>query len=158
MIFYPFIIFLLCYIAYVDITKRKIFNWLSIIIVLIAFYCFDHKPDSVFSDNLTESFFCSIAVFILFFVFYLLNFMGAGDVKLGASLAFLMGYEGFFYSWVVSVFILFCFFSTRGFFYHLNGGLFFLNDLFLFQKVGKIAPYGAFLSLGVAFVILRGVL
>lgn len=155
MTFYFLIFFLLFYIAYVDIKERKILNWVCCTILLISFYSIFHIESAAFSNDLQESFISSIFVFLIFFVFYKVSLMGAGDVKLGAVLSFLTGYQ-FFYVWIFSLLLLFVFFVSRRFlevqYFHIK----FISKIFMIGSVGKVAPYGAFMSIGLVLKIIEG--
>lgn len=149
-----FFIFTLCYIAYKDITKRKIFN-ISIFIVLVFGCMFLVVGEDRFSSDWFYSLISFGILFLLFFVFYSMGYMGAGDVKFGAVLAFCFGLQSFLLIWAVSLLfsvlysvidLLLKRFGLDYFRLKISGGV----NL----ELKKNVPYGAFLSVGSIIYIL----
>lgn len=145
MAYYLFIISL-CYVAFCDITKRKILNN-SVILVFAFGFLFVLKGSEGFSSGFLESVVAGIFVFLCFYVFYVLGWMGAGDVKLGCVLAFCFGGKFFFLIWIVSI-SLSIFYSVvdlflRGYGWEISRGRWMNNEVNL---KAKHIPYGLFLS------------
>ena len=69
--------------AYTDISKGKIYNWVSYPAVILgfAFRFFSGWPDNC-TAGLVSSFLGAFLGFILLFVFFVVGGIGAGDVKL----------------------------------------------------------------------------
>ena len=130
----------LCCIIYSDITERLIPNAIVVFLFLISFlYIFVLRYEFSFYDA-RNNFSSMISILFIFFSFYLMGVMGAGDVKLASVLAFLLGLNGFLFVFIFSIIISFIYFGWICFFKKTT-------IKFGFNK--KIAPYGAFMSFGV---------
>lgn len=144
----PMLIFLLGYVIWTDMTKRKIFNtaWMLILVVGILFFLFDssQKISPSWRESLTAMGLC----FAIFLSFYRLGWMGAGDVKLGAALAFCLGIKAFFYVWVISIGV--------GLLYSLGRWAWgrYRVSASVLTAHGRHVPYGAALGLSSIFWIL----
>lgn len=83
-----------------DVTKRRIPNWLTAAMAIIGLM------HSLLKDGwgtLTEHLIAMLLGFVLFFIFYLIRAFGAGDVKLMAALGAVMGYPFILYVSIASV-------------------------------------------------------
>lgn len=132
---YSIIVFLLCYVVYTDVAKRKIFNWVSVVIFFLAVIYKYFVVHGFFTKNFTESLIAMGAVFLLFFCFYRLGWMGGGDVKFAGVLAFFLGIKLFSFVFIFSVLISLFFFIFRK-----------NISLYKYSSLKKVAPYGAFMS------------
>lgn len=147
--------FLLCYVSYQDITKRRIFNN-SVLLGLGIGFLFLFLPESnKLSRGWNDSLFAVAVFFALFFVFYQLRWMGAGDVKFGTVLAFCLGINAFFYVWVISVVMA----IVYGQLVNLLS-VFGMEHIKMKMTLGHVAqgkkyvPYGALLSIAAMIFIL----
>lgn len=144
----------LCYIAYMDITKRKVFN-ISILFILVFGFFIVCIEGYGFSNNVFYSLISFLILLLFFLFFYRIGYMGAGDVKLGAVLAFCFGLHNFLFIWIVSLFFS-VFYSVVDLILKRFG----LDYLRLKISGGvnlelkKNVPYGAFLSVGSIIYIL----
>ena len=150
-----FFFFLLCYVSYQDITKRKIFNHSVLCGLAIGVLSFFLPESNGLSKGATDSLTAASIFFVLFLVFYRLGWMGAGDVKWGAVLAFCLGLHAFFYVWVISVVMAIVY-----------GQIVNLLAVFGMEKIKmkmtlgnfvqgkKYVPYGALLSIAAMIFIL----
>jgi len=145
--------FLLCYVSYQDITKRKIFNH-SVLCGLVIGCLFLLLPDgNRFSIGWSYSLSAAAIFFVFFLVFYRIGWMGAGDVKWGAILAFCFGMQAFFYIWVISVVMAVIYGLVLNLFAFFRSGK--MNAIFFgFTQGKKHVPYGALLSISAMIFIL----
>lgn len=100
------------------------------------------------------AFICFLFVLFVFLIFYKIGWMGAGDVKLGAVLAFIFGFDNFLWVWVFSIIMLIIYSVLIKIIYKLG-----------YEKIGfklaggscdgKYIPYGAFLSISSMLLILK---
>lgn len=137
-----FLIFLLGYIAWGDIANRRIKN--KSIVLLFSLICFlkffqevDIGGVSIY-DSLISFFVYSFS----FLFFYKLNWMGAGDVKLVAVLAFFFGVQDFFVVWLISIALALGYVALVKIAYMAGWEV--LRQKLTFKDVGKkYVPYGA---------------
>lgn len=146
--------FMLGYIAWCDITKRKLYNNSIVILLLIVFlskFLFTNDLElNIFFAAISSLFF----YFLFFLVFYILKFMGAGDVKLGAVLAFFFGMQDFFVVWIISIALALGYVALVKIAYMAGWEV--LRQKLTFKDVGKkYVPYGALLCFASMFYILR---
>lgn len=149
-----FLIFLLGYIAWGDIANRRIKN--KSIVLLFSLICFlkffqevDIGGVSIY-DSLISFFVYSFS----FLFFYKLNWMGAGDVKLVAVLAFFFGMQDFFVVWLISIALALGYVALVKIAYMAGWEV--LRQKLTFKDVGKkYVPYGALLCFASMFYILR---
>lgn len=149
-----FLVFILSYIAYSDITKRKIYNK-SIVFLLFITLWLNFIFPRAWSVELFSNIFLSFCIyFSLFLIFYVLKWMGAGDVKLGGALAILFGVNNFFVVWMISVLMLVVYVSLVKVFYIF--GVEGLRRKFTFNDIGeKYIPYGAMLCFASLILIFK---
>lgn len=145
---------MLGYIAWCDITKRKIYNNSIVILLLIVFlskFLFTNDLElNIFFAAISSLFF----YFLFFLVFYILKFMGAGDVKLGAVLAFFFGVQDFFVVWLISIALALGYVALVKIAYMAGWEV--LRQKLTFKDVGKkYVPYGALLCFASMFFILK---
>lgn len=145
---------MLGYIAWCDITKRKLYNNSIVILLLIVFlskFLFTNDLElNIFFAAISSLFF----YFLFFLVFYILKFMGAGDVKLGAVLAFFFGMQDFFVVWIISIALALGYVALVKIAYMAGWEV--LRQKLTFKDVGKkYVPYGALLCFASMFYILR---
>lgn len=144
-----FIFFLLGYIAWCDISKRKIHNT-SIIFLLIAILCVKFFNQEEFFKNFLSFFIYSF----IFLIFYICKWMGAGDVKLGAALALVLGLQDFFVVWLISIALALGYVALVKIAYMAGWEV--LRQKLTFKDVGKkYVPYGALLCFASMFFILK---
>lgn len=146
--------FLLSYIAWCDIAKRKIYNK-SVLFLLIVVFCikFFVLGNYSFYDFKVEilSFFIYFSIFLFFYFF---KWMGAGDVKLGAVLAFFFGVQDFFVVWLISIALALGYVALVKIAYMAGWEV--LRQKLTFKDVGKkYVPYGALLCFASMFFILK---
>lgn len=149
-----FLIFLLGYIAWGDIANRRIQN--KSIVLLFSLICFlkffqevDIGGVSIY-DSLISFFVYSFS----FLFFYKLNWMGAGDVKLVAVLAFFFGVQDFFVVWIISIALALGYVALVKIAYMAGWEV--LRQKLTFKDVGKkYVPYGALLCFASMFFILK---
>lgn len=149
-----FLIFLLGYIAWGDIANRRIKN--KSIVLLFSLICFlkffqevDIGGVSIY-DSLISFFVYSFS----FLFFYKLNWMGAGDVKLVAVLAFFFGLQDFFVVWLISIALALGYVALVKIAYMAGWEV--LRQKLTFKDVGKkYVPYGALLCFASMFFILK---
>lgn len=149
-----FLIFLLGYIAWGDIANRRIKN--KSIVLLFSLICFlkffqevDIGGVSIY-DSLISFFVYSFS----FLFFYKLNWMGAGDVKLVAVLAFFFGVQDFFVVWIISIALALGYVALVKIAYMAGWEV--LRQKLTFKDVGKkYVPYGALLCFASMFFILK---
>ena len=147
--------FMLCYVSYQDITKRKIFNHsvllgLSIGILFLVFSGGDRLSKG-WSDSLAAATVC----FVLFFIFYKIGWMGAGDVKWGAVLAFCLGFYAFCYVFLISLFVSVIYGLLVNLLSILGNETIKMRLTFGVVVSGKkYVPYGALLSISAMIFIL----
>lgn len=149
-----FLIFLLGYIALGDIANRRIQN--KSIVLLFSLICFlkffqevDIGGVSIY-DSLISFFVYSFS----FLFFYKLNWMGAGDVKLVAVLAFFFGMQDFFVVWIISIALALGYVALVKMAYMAGWEV--LRQKLTFKDVGKkYVPYGALLCFASMFFILK---
>lgn len=150
--------FLLCHVIFNDMTKKKILNTSVIMCFVVGVYFLGFDQKNQISAGFKDSSLAFLLFSGFFLVFYTQGWMGAGDVKLGAALAFCMGLKLFFYVWVLSVGLALVYSVFLKFFAHGAG----------MQRSGSTAgvagnrgsvknvPYGAVLSMAAMAVILGG--
>lgn len=149
------IFFLLLFqVIFNDVKKKKIFNESTLMCIFVGVFLLIFFNQQKISQGWADSLAAAVLFFVVFIVFYNIGFMGAGDVKFGAALAFCFGVKLFFYVWCISIFIsiIYCFFEKE-----LK-----INEKIIFSKsisanggtALKTVPYGAFLSIGAMIVIL----
>ncbi len=149
-----FLIFLLGYIAWGDIANRRIKNKSIVLLFsLICFLKFFQEADiggvSIY-DSLISFFVYSFS----FLFFYKLNWMGAGDVKLVAVLAFFFGVQDFFVVWIISIALALGYVALVKIAYMAGWEV--LRQKLTFKDVGKkYVPYGALLCFASMFFILK---
>jgi Flp pilus assembly protein protease CpaA len=138
-------------------TKRKIFNWSLFFLALISLIFFVRFGGNNFGVNFSDAVSCFFLVAFLFVIFYFCKLMSAGDVKLGALLAFFTGVEWFFISWLASLLFVFVFYAFRKIYIYKEIRSNYFDVIFGVNQLHKNAPYGAFMSLGVMIaIILKG--
>ena len=147
--------FLLCYVSYQDIAKRRIFNH-SVVLVLGIGILFLIFPDgNQLSKSWSDSLIAATIFFALFFSFYALGWMGAGDVKFGAVLAFCLGLQAFFYVWVISIVVAIMYSQLVNVL-----SMYGMESIKIKMTLGnvvegkKYVPYGALLSISAMIFIL----
>lgn len=149
-----FLFFILGYIAWLDITKRKIFNRSIVILLLIIFWSKFFSANNLWFNEFLESIASLFFYFFIFLFFYFLKFMGAGDVKLGAVLAFFFGLQDFFVVWLISIALALGYVALVKIAYMAGWEV--LRQKLTFKDVGKkYVPYGALLCFASMFYILR---
>ncbi len=139
-----FLVFTLSYIAWSDVTKRKIYNQSIVFLFFVALWVNFIFPRNWSVDSLCDIFTSFFIYFFLFLIFYIFKWMGAGDVKLGGVLAILLGVYGFFIVWLISVFLLLLYVGSVKVFYVY--GFESARKKLTFNDVGsRYIPYGAML-------------
>ena len=145
---------LLFYVVENDVKKKKIFNESVMMCFVIGafFLIFDNQQK--ISQGWIDSLVATILYFLFFIAFYIIGFMGAGDVKFGTALAFCFGVKLFFYVWCISILISIIYsIFDRGI--RKNERIILVrSDYVNGGGVGKNVPYGAFLSISAMVVIL----
>lgn len=146
--------FLLSYIAWCDITKRKIYNKSVILLFITIFFVkvvFNQKLEL---NNFISGFSSFLICFLVFIIFYCLKWMAAGDVKLGAVLAFFFGMQDFFVVWIISIALALGYVALVKIAYMAGWEV--LRQKLTFKDVGKkYVPYGALLCFASMFFILK---
>ena len=139
--------FLLGYIAYCDIAKRKIKNLGVLGFFLLG--CVGIWLDTWFIYSYKTAFLSMAIVFLGGLVFYALRVMAAGDVKLCAVLAFCMGLENFLGVWLVSLFVSLIYVLLA----YLKPSFFYKRTENIIQKEikgrARLIPYGLVLAISV---------
>lgn len=149
-----FLIFLLGYIAWGDIANRRIKN--TSIIFSFSLMCFlkFFQESGIDVVSINDSLISFCVYFFSFLVFYKLNWMGGGDVKLGAVLAFFFGVQDFFVVWLISIALALGYVVLVKIAYIAGWEVF--RQRLTFKDVGqKYVPYGALLCFASMFYILR---
>lgn len=146
--------FLLCYIAFCDITKRRIYN-VAIIVLFIASLIILFFGENSWSENNFKFSLISFFVFLVFFLlFYKIGWMGAGDVKLGGVLALLFGFYNFLWVWGLSIFLSLFYVGMVKVMYSCGQEVVRLK--LTANDIGKkYIPYGAILSIASMLMILK---
>lgn len=149
-----FLIFLLGYIAWSDIANRKIKNKSIVLLFsLICFLKFFQEVD-IGGVSICDGLISFFVYFFSFLFFYKLNWMGAGDVKLGAVLAFFFGVQDFFVVWLISIALALGYVALVKIAYMAGWEVF--RQKLTFKDVGKkYVPYGALLCFASMFFILK---
>lgn len=138
------LVYILSYIAWSDITKRKIYNKSIIFLFLVTLWLNFIFPRTWSVGLFSDIFLSFFIYFFSFLIFYIFKWMGAGDVKLGGVLAILFGVHNFFVVWLISVFMLLIYVGSVKVFYVY--GLERVRKKLTFNDVGnKYVPYGAML-------------
>lgn len=106
-------LFLLFHVIKNDIEKKKIFNESVVMCLFVGAFLLIFDNDKKISQGWVGSLEALIVFFSVFLVFYIVGFMGAGDVKFGAALAFCFGLNLFFIVLCISIFIsiIYCIFD-----------------------------------------------
>lgn len=149
-----FLLTLLGYIAWCDITKRKIYNKYVILLFFAVFFekFFSHQKIEL--NKSFEELLYFLIFFFIFLVFYFLKWMAAGDVKLGAVLALFFGTQDFFMVWLVSIVMALVYVAMERVAYIAGWEV--LRQKLTFKDVGKkYVPYGALLCFASMFFILK---
>lgn len=149
-----FLLTLLGYIAWCDITKRKIYNKSVILLFFAVFFekFFSHQKIEL--NKFFEELLYFLIFFFIFLVFYFLKWMAAGDVKLGAVLAFFFGVQDFFVVWLISIALALGYVALVKIAYMAGWEV--LRQKLTFKDVGKkYVPYGALLCFASMFFILK---
>lgn len=131
-------------------TKKKVLNFSVITFFLMGFYFLIFYKNSAVASGWMDAICAAIACFVFFFCFYVLGWMGAGDVKFAAALAFCLGVEASVYVWGISVVMAL-----------LYSCVVFLQERLQAARTGvltkhgvKYVPYGALLSASTMIYVL----
>ena len=145
-----FFFFLLGHVIYVDMAKKKILNFsvLAFFLMGINFLVF-YKGNSL-SEGWVDAITASIGILVFFICFHLVGWMGAGDVKFAAALAFCLGVEASFYVWVISVTMALLYSSIV----FLQARVHAARTGVLIKHGVKYVPYGALLSASTMIYVL----
>jgi len=138
-----------------DCRSLIISNKTTLFIVILFF------TESLINSRIDNTFFytvlCSFFVFLLFFAFFVFNFLGGGDVKLVASISLWLGpallFDFLFYMSLIGgglAFIKIVLMKTKE---HLNSAVF-TNMTYKFSQTNEI-PYGIAIGFSALIMIPR---
>lgn len=150
--------FLLCYISYQDIAKKKISNISVCFLAIISVLVLNFDETGKFSKGLGDSFISCVVFLLLFLFIYSCGWMGAGDVKLGSVLAFLVGLQNFLVVWCFSAILAFLYPVGLDLLFRVNYFLGLRNYIVLNNSMKKrFVPYGACLCIPIILISLKEV-
>lgn len=135
-------------------AKRRIKNNSVILLFVLSCFCMVSFEKGWAADGIYDALISFLIYFFIFLFFYFLGWMGAGDVKLGAVVAFLFGLNDFFLVWVFSVFFALMYSCLESLTYFLGWES--VREKLKSNDIGKkYVPYGACLGISSILMILK---